>query len=123
MSKVLRRGIKFARKAALMSNAPHHKVGAAIFSGNRLISIGWNSTKTHPSSKTRHKAHHAEFAALVGNYKYDLIGTTLFVTRVTPGGAISMAKPCDECQKVIKAAGIKKVYFTNHYGHIEKLCK
>lgn len=111
-----------ARKAALMSNAPHHKVGAAVFKGSRLISIGWNSTKTHPNSKTRHKAHHAEFSALIGNYKYDLMGSTIFVARVTPGGAISMAKPCDECQKIIGAAGVKKVYFTNHAGNVEKLC-
>jgi deoxycytidylate deaminase len=122
MSKSIDRGIKFAKNAAIMSGAPHHKVGAAIFAGRRLISLGWNSKKTHPDSKTRHQAHHAEFAALIGNYKYDLVGAVIYVTRITPGGVLSMSKPCEHCQEVIRASGIRKVFYTNHAGDVEKLC-
>jgi len=117
----IRRGIKYAHKAALASMAQHYRVGAAIFKGPRLISIGWNSEKTHPSSCTRYSAHHAEFSALVGNYKYDLVGASIFVVRITPSGKIGMAKPCDACQDFIYAAGITKVFYTNFNGNIEKL--
>lgn len=117
----VKRGFRYAHKAALASQAPHYRVGAAIFSGPRLISVGWNSEKTHPSSSTRYKAHHAEFAAIVGNYKRDMIGATIFVVRITPSGKIGLAKPCPECQKFINAAGISKVFYTNFYGEMEKL--
>lgn len=117
----IRRGMKWAQKAALLSTAPHHKVGSSIMKGKRVLSVGWNSDKTHPASKTRYNAHHAEFACIVGNHKLDLIGCTLYVTRVTPGGRISMAKPCSDCCDIIRAAGIDKVFYTTHSGDVERL--
>lgn len=120
-SKSVRRGLKYANKAALISDAPHHRVGAAIFLGRRLISIGWNSDKTHPDSRTRYNAHHAEFAAIIGNHKFDMLGASIFVVRLTPAGTARMAKPCPECQKVILAAGISKIFYTNFDGEVEKL--
>lgn len=112
--------IKVAAKATLLSNADHHKVAAAIFAGKRLLSLGWNTTKTHPKSSTRYFAHHAEFSALIGNHKIDLVGSTIMVTRRTPGGQFLMARPCDECFKVIRAAGIARIYYTNEVGDIER---
>lgn len=109
-----------AAKACLLSNADHHKVGAAVYSGKRLLSIGWNHEKSHPKSTTRYNAHHAEFTALIGNHKLDLVGSTIMVTRLTPGGQYLMAKPCPECFKIIKAAGIGRIYYTNENGDIER---
>lgn len=117
----IQRGMRYAIKAALLSGAEHHRVGAAIFKGKSLISLGWNSTKTHPSSTTRYNAHHAEFDCLMGNYKHDLVGASIFVARITKGGHLGIAKPCPSCEAVIRAAGIKKVYYTNNAGSVDKL--
>lgn len=111
---------KTSHKAALLSEADHHKVGASIWKGKRLLSVGWNTTKTHPLSNTRYKAHHAEFSALIGNHKIDLIGAAIMVTRLTPGQRLLMAKPCPECYKIIRAAGISRIYYTNEIGEIER---
>lgn len=122
MSRVRQFGgcFKTSHKAALLSAADHHKVGASVWKGKRLLSVGWNNTKTHPLSNTRYKAHHAEFSALIGNHKIDLIGATIMVTRLTPGQRLLMAKPCPECFKIIKAAGIARIYYTNEIGEIER---
>lgn len=111
---------KVAAKACLLSDADHHKVGSVIFKKKSILSVGWNSTKTHTKSMTRYSAHHSEFHALVGNHKTDLAGAYILVTRLTPGGKYLMAKPCPECFAFIKAAGISRIYFTNENGDIER---
>jgi deoxycytidylate deaminase len=116
----IERGIGLAARAANFSDA-HLKVGAAILKGSRLISIGWNdSRKTHPSSGTRYHGIHAEFSAIVGNYKTSLHGATIFVARLKKN-CLGMAKPCPACEQLIREAGIKKVYFTNNDGQVERL--
>lgn len=116
----VRRGMKAAEKAAWLSKSPSHRVGAAIFKGTKLVSYGWNSRKSHPRSHTIQKGHHAEFAALMANWKYDLIGATIYVTRLTRGGNIGIAAPCKECRKLIEACGLKRVVFTNREGEVEE---
>lgn len=113
--------MKWAIKAAVCSDAEAHRVGAAIMKGKTLISVGWNSQKTHPKSTTRYQGHHAEFDCIIGNYKYELGGTSIFVVRLTPGGRLSMARPCGECLPFIRAAGISKVFYTNHNGEVERI--
>lgn len=109
-----------SHRASLLSEADHHKVGASVWKGRRLLSLGWNTTKTHPLSNTRYKAHHAEFSALIGNHKLDLVGATIFVTRLTPGGRLLMARPCQDCFEMIRAAGIARIFYTNENGEIER---
>src|SRR5688572_12536858 len=104
MSRTIERGIKYAMKAAQFSEVQgRNKVGAAILKGKTLVSIGWNSDKTHPSSKTRYHAHHAEFSCLIGTRKVDISGATIFVVRITRRGKTGISKPCTECQEVIRA--------------------
>jgi len=48
------------------------------------------------------------------------VGAVVFVCRVKRGSKkIGLARPCEDCQRVLKAVGIKKVYYTinnNEYG-------
>lgn len=119
MSRTIERGIKYALKAAQFSEVQgRNHVGAAILKGKCLISLGWNSDKTHPNSKTRYHGHHAEFSCLVGTKKMDISGSTMFVVRVTRMGKLGISKPCPECQDVIRGSGIKKVYYLDPEGKV-----
>jgi len=100
----------------LASTAGEFRVGAAIVRGRRVVSIGWNQRKTHPKSLSRYKAHHAEFHSIVGMHKFDLVGSDIYVARVTPGGNIGMAKPCIYCQAFLRSCGIRRAYFTTDSG-------
>lgn len=119
MSRSVERGIKYAFKAANFSSVDgRNKVGAALFKGKSLLSLGWNSEKTHPQSTTRYHKHHAEFDCLIGTRKDDVVGATLFVVRVTRKGSVGISKPCEHCEKVIRAAGIRKVYYLDVEGNV-----
>jgi len=113
------RGFKAALKAAKRSKFYSHRVGAAIFIGSNLISTGHNRHKSHPKSVCW--TMHAEFSSLVRLIREDLSNAVLYVTRLTRTNKVSCAKPCEACQKIILKLGIKKVYYTNHEGILEKL--
>lgn len=56
---------------------------------------------------------HAEIAALREARKIDLEGATIYISRsALRDGAPLMSKPCANCQKYLKEAGVKKVYYT-----------
>lgn len=120
--KSIDRMLRFAIKYASVSANERAKVGAVLFKGNKLISGSWNDTrKTHPDSPYRYQAIHAEFGALLGNYKYDVVNATLFVARVDLHGKLKIAKPCDLCEKLVRAAGIKKIFYTTREGQVARL--
>lgn len=111
----IERGIRAATDAALLSEEKY-RVGASIYIGNKLISVGWNSKKTHPDNESIFKWHHAETAALIGTSKRDLSKATIYVVRLTRTNRISISKPCEGCQRMLKAAGITRIVYTDRLG-------
>ncbi len=97
------------------------RLGSVIFKKNRVINIGRNYIrKTHPKSNTRFKSIHAEFNAIIGCSRLDLDGASILVVRVMGDGSLGMAKPCDPCMNLIRAARIKNLYYSNEIGGIRK---
>tara|TARA_B100001109_G_C18797947_1_gene443444 strand:+ start:476 stop:835 length:360 start_codon:yes stop_codon:yes gene_type:complete len=114
----LQRGKKAAIKAARNSKFYAHRVGSAIFSGTRLVSLGANSHKTHPDNDCF--TIHAEFSSLK-KVPRDYKNLVMYVARLTRTDKVSFAKPCPACQEKIENAGIKRCYFTDYSGHLKEL--
>jgi deoxycytidylate deaminase len=114
---------RLAEKQALKSPFLQHRVGAVVMKGKRVLSTGYNSIRW--SSVTRRPTAHAEASAisklLAAHRLEDLAGSTLFVTRFTRGGVISCARPCSECESLIRAVGIDKVYYTDFDGTTKEM--
>ena len=89
-----------------------------LLRGKTPIRIGINSRRTHTSAVREHSAClHAEMDALIAAKP----GDTLVVFRWTKRSAEpTMAKPCTHCEARIKQAKIKKVFFTNWQGEMER---
>lgn len=80
-----------------------------------MLGIGINKMRNDPNQVKNPKVNssvHAEVAAIRDAGRTDLRGGTLVVARVSPRGEQAMSKPCSNCQIALKAAGIKKVYYT-----------
>ena len=107
------RGFDAAKAARLYSNGdrPGRKLGAALFSGSNLISIGFNTfCKSHPHVKfpTFDKSIHAEHAALIKRQHYDNGNNLiLYVYREDVDGKPVCSKPCPTCMAVITLANVK----------------
>lgn len=58
---------------------------------------------------------HAEIGAMKKLWPNRIKGTTMINLRITKTG-LGMSKPCPACHKVMKAMGVKTVYYTNSKG-------
>jgi deoxycytidylate deaminase len=93
-------------------------MGAVVVKGDRVLSTGFNALR--PSAMLKTPTLHAEAAAILKLMKtkrlHDLLGSEIYVTRFTRGGAIGLAKPCLACHALIKSVGIRRVHYTDVSG-------
>ena len=104
------------------------RVGCVAVIGNKVISTGFNTDRTHPvqmkynayrtftetaKEPIGHKLH-AEIACLA-----PLIGTdinwskvSLYIYRIRCVTPCGNARPCPACMQLIKDLGIKNIYYT-----------
>lgn len=113
------KGIQVAEQAALESDCPTYRVGAALLRKNRVVSFGRNYyKKSHTKSRTRWNGIHAEFNCLHGLNPENIRNCTIFVVRIAPQGNRAMARPCDDCRDLLKRYGIRVFYYTNSHGEV-----
>ena len=116
------RGFSTARVASECSNGPTigYRLGAALYSGSNLLSIGFNDWyRTGPwSVRGLYNGNlHAEIMALLKRRYYDNPGNLiLYVSRTVTDKHHTVfnpgcSRPCDFCMKAIILAGVKKVRF------------
>ena len=127
----------FTRRLAI-NNPMKMKLAACLVIRNEVISVGFNSEKSHPMQKRFGKNSesifkHAEVDAILGALRHidsDLLKrSTLYVFRVKKKNkgdmtlVDGMAEPCSGCKKAIEHFGIKKVVYSTDrpdmYGIIE----
>lgn len=87
------------------------KIGAVIFRGKRVISMGYNKNKTHPIAAEyfQYGSIHAELDAIL-NANEEISGCDMFVGRFSIGPLL--AKPCPMCVQLMHNNGINRVFWT-----------
>ena len=110
---------QLAKKMAECSTYGNFRHGAVLVRGGAVINLGINSEKySSIGAKYRpdHKGvstYHAEIAAIMNLPRESIKGSTIYVARVSKGSKEDrMSKPCIMCYEVLKAQGVKKVYYT-----------
>ena len=106
-----------AEKVSKNSDHPHHKMGAVVARGNKLISVAHNQYRTHPKSNTTYKYVHAEMRAIL-NARGDTKGADIYVFRKNKLGELAIAKPCEHCMELIAEAGIKNIFYTDTNSYL-----
>ena len=111
------KGLNLARKAATQSSFTRARMGAVITKGSRVLSSATNQTRYSRDANANWESTHAEEAAIIRilrqpNGLKQLAGATIYVTRIKKDGSCGLAKPCNNCQRLIDSVGIKKVIYT-----------
>lgn len=123
ITKSQKKKFDIAKAASICGLHETAKIGAAIFRKSELISIGFNSYKTHtmfnninnPFKKSTYVLH-AEMSAIL-KAKRDLVGCDIYVYReYKKNGFTAMSRPCIACYTALKEAGIKYIYYTSENG-------
>lgn len=105
---------------------------AFAFKRSTLIGIGINKYQTDPKiyklgkqfgcfKQKNFKTPHAEMD-LVGSLLREWDNSIKIVSlRISPVHGLMMAKPCSECQKILKIIEYKDLYYSNEDGEFIKL--
>jgi hypothetical protein len=133
--KIISRLLNFAKDSEL-----NQKLAAAIYCGNKLITIHRNSHRNKFGKEIRSSGH-SEIACLYEIYpelfdninsksikiksrtKFKPSNLTMYVARYLKTGDnnYGFSAPCWHCMLKIKKSGIKKLVYINESGNIEKL--
>jgi len=104
-----------------------------ILDRNRIISIGFNSPKTHPKNLKYNYVNklkenisnivgtHSELNAVIRLGEEDCSGLTLVNTRINRNNDLDYSAPCSGCQDMINQLEFKNIYYTNSQGKFQKL--
>ena len=120
-----------ARNACYYSDFMKARLGAVLIYKGKVMSVGWNSTKTSPlqrqlnryrgydvDASEAHNTLHAEVACLTKARDLDIdwCRASIFVYRIKKDESAGLARPCKGCQALIKSMGIKNVYYSTENG-------
>jgi len=131
MDKKHYRFFEIARNVSKRSTHPRVFIGAIVVHKNTIIGEGANLFKSHPIQKKYNKFNpkmkenenhfiHAEISAIIHAGTTNLEGCFLYVYREDKKGKLAMCHPCPSCMALIKATGIKKIYYTTNDGFCEE---
>lgn len=115
---------RIAREQMFLSDHEVRMGAVMVISSKQYIASHNRKNKTHPLIAIHYpnfvQSIHAELNALI-RYNEIRLGklpkrTVMYVYREERNGAVSLAKPCKICQKLMRKAGIKKVYYSTDNG-------
>lgn len=110
--------MRTANKVALKSEHKQHRHGAVIVKGGRVLSTGYNQLRPSNVIKTPtlHAEAHAILKVLGDRRQHELVGATMYVSRWTRGGCLSLSKPCPSCTDLLRSVGIRDCVYTTSTG-------
>ena len=117
--------IRLATKQAHESKFLRARVGAVVVKGNRVLAVGHNRIgfsrylPTRPYPESVHAEQQAILELLKSRRQDELIGATIYVSRIGANNNVRLARPCKCCDDLIRAVGISKVVFTTNEGVAE----
>ena len=126
-----KKGYELARQASLQSDYHKCHTGAVAIYNNKVLAVGWNSTKLSSLQAKYNRARgfdgytftssvHAEMM-VVNKIRYldiDFSQVRVFVWRGVHEPQIS--KPCAACEKALRDLGIRRVFYTGNNSYIEE---
>jgi len=119
-----------AKHIAEMSDFNRIHIGCIAVQGNKILSTGFNTNKSHPlqmhynrfrelhgDGMCKHSLH-AEIACLVPLWscEIDWSKVDLYVYRIRRDIGKGLARCCPACMEAIKELGIKSIYYTTNDG-------
>ncbi len=107
-----------ARLAKESTQRQQHGCVAAV--GKRVLAVGVNSFRAHPSTVSDPKSQasiHAEASVLRQLNVLADPRLTLYVARVNKQGKPMLSAPCSRCQDLAQFFGIRKIIFTTEIGY------
>ncbi len=122
-----KRYIEFAKRIAEQSNYGKFRHGAVLVKGSSIRSVSTNKHR-HCSFGTRFRhpdygdaTLHAELGAILGIDRATTQGADVYVARINKEGEARISKPCQMCEAAMRHVGVRRVFYTDKEGKIERM--
>lgn len=130
-SKTQKSYFRIADEVSNLSDHPQTHLGCVLVDRHRVISSGYNSyTKCDPlqlkmdlerfGTARQHRGPvHAETACLLPLIKQraDLSRSELYIVRRHKDGSLALSRPCSGCMSLLRASGVRRVYYSTEGGY------
>lgn len=123
-----------AKHASEFSDFYKQHIGCVVVYKKHIISVGFNSNKTHPIQKLYNKERfledttphslHAEITALLflkDNKDIKWSDVEIYTYRENKHGELRLSRPCKSCMALIRELGIKKIHYTTNDGYTTEI--
>lgn len=125
----------YARNMAMMSDYNRVHIGCVAVMNNKILSTGFNTTKSHPlqahynqfrdfhGAEMHNYTLHAEMSCLIPLWSSNLAWNKikLYIYRIKCGTGKGLSRPCNGCMAAIKDLGIKEIYYTTDTGYVKEI--
>lgn len=119
-----------AKHIAMLSDSSNIHIGYVAVLGNRIVSTGYNTPKTHPLQAHYNRFRdfngeamynhtlHAEIACILPLRHADINWSKvkLYGYRIRGDIGKGIARPCKACMAALRSLGIQDVYYTTDGG-------
>ena len=133
-SRAQRGFFRAADAIAALSDHNQTKLGCVLVDKHRIVSSGHNSsTRCSPLQKQmdisrfgfpdKHRGLvHAETACLLPLIRqgYDMSRSDLYIVRRHRNGSLAISRPCPGCMSLLRASGVRRVFFSVEGGFSEE---
>ena len=131
LSRAQRGFFRAADAVASLSDHNQSKLGCVLVDKHRIVSSGHNSsTRCSPLQKKmdvsrfgspdQHRGPvHAETACLLPLIRqgYDMSRADLYIIRRHRNGSLALSRPCPGCMSLLRANGVRRVFFSVEGGY------
>ena len=132
---MIERYFNLAKTASAFSDYKGVHIGAVCVYKHKIISVGYNMSKSSPLQMKYNKyrnregrefdtnihvnALHAELSCIqsIRSLDIDFSKVSIFVYREHKDGSNAVSKPCRACSKALDDLGIKEWYYTTDNGY------
>ena len=125
---------RVADAVASLSDHKQTKLGCVLVDKHRIVSSGHNSsTRCSPLQKQMDAARfgspdvhkgpvHAETACLLPLIRqgYNMSRSDLYIVRRHRNGSLAISRPCPGCMSLLRASGVRRVFFSVEGGFSEE---
>ena len=124
-----------AKEVSKLSDFPRVHIGACAVYKHKVISTGFNTTKTSPLQKKYNKYRfdenipgsthtcHSELSCLkplIGRKDIDFENVSLYIYREHKNHNLALARPCPSCMALIRDLGIKNIHYTGSGSYVSE---
>lgn len=121
-----------ARQAAMISDYYKTHIGCVAVYQGKILSIGCNCNKTHPTQKFYNRYRipsdsmppklHAKINCInfIKQLHINFSKVKLYIYRIRKDQPFGLSRPCPSCIAAIKDLGIRDIYYTSNDGYVHE---